>query len=123
MPTHDHRILVVEDDDDVRGALVAVLESHGYRVAEACDGRDALAQLREGTGFCLILLDLFMPVMNGWDFRVEQLKDPRLAQVPVLVITADALAVQQQAQRAGVVGAMTKPIDFDRLMEVIERHC
>jgi CheY-like chemotaxis protein len=120
-PTHVHRILVVEDDDDVRGALVAVLESRGYRVVEASDGGDALAQLREGGPFCLILLDLFMPVMNGWDFRVEQLKDPRLAQVPVLVITADALAAQQHPQ--GVIGAMTKPIDFDRLMQVVERYC
>lgn len=119
---HDHTILVVEDDADVRGAVVAVLESRGYDVVEASDGRVALEQLRGGRRFCLILLDLFMPGMNGWDFRAEQLKDPRLAQVPVLVISADALAAQH-ARASGVIGAMTKPIEFDRLIQVIEAHC
>lgn len=122
MPSAQHTILVVDDDNDVRGALMAVLESHGYQVVEARDGRDALEQLRSGRIFCLILLDLCMPGMNGWDFRAEQLKDPRLAQVPVLVVSADGVAAQH-ARATGVIGAMTKPIEFDRLIAVIEQHC
>src|SRR5437867_5669934 len=81
-------ILIVEDDADVRGALTAVLESEGYSVVEAAHGQEALQHLRaNAAGFCMILLDLWMPVMNGWEFRAEQLKDPTLAEVPVMSVT------------------------------------
>jgi CheY-like chemotaxis protein len=121
---HDTRgsILIVEDDPDVRGALAAVLESEGYRVLEAGDGRQALRRLRDSTSICLILLDLFMPEMNGWEFRAEQMKDPELAAIPVLVISADSAAAKR-AITPGVVAAMTKPVEFPSLLEVIGQHC
>jgi CheY-like chemotaxis protein len=115
-------VLVVEDDDDTRDALAAILESQGYAVAEAGDGVDALEHLRGSNCVCLIVLDLFMPRMNGWTFRQEQMKDPKLAEIPVVVVSADPAAARQ-AKELGVAAAMAKPIDFDRLVEVVSRYC
>lgn len=119
-----HRILVVEDNADVRGALAAILESEGYAVTEAEHGLEALARLRDSAGadVCLILLDLFMPTMNGWEFRDEQLRDPHLADIPVIVITADA-AAGRRAAAMGITECMTKPVDFDRLLALVAEHC
>jgi CheY-like chemotaxis protein len=121
-PAEAHRILVVEDDADVRGALAVVLESQGYDVVEAGDGHEALHRLRSGASVCLILLDIFMPGMDGWTFRTEQMKDPALAGIPVLVITADSSAART-ALAGGAISAMTKPIEFDRLLRLVEQHC
>src|SRR5947207_15447872 len=82
-------ILIVEDDFDIREALTQILEDEGFQVRCASNGREALEVATSGPAPRLILLDLMMPVMNGWQFRAEQLKDPRLAEVPVLVISAD----------------------------------
>src|SRR5713101_10024038 len=96
-------ILVVEDDESVRGAIAAFLEGEGYPVVEAEHGEAALRCLQSAGDFCLILLDLFMPVMNGWGFRAEQLRDPALAAIPLVVVTADARAPQKAAE-LGAVG-------------------
>ena len=114
-------VLIVEDDDDVRSALAALLEGEGYSVLEASDGAAALRQLR-ATKVCLVLLDLWMPVMNGWEFRAEQIRDEALADVPVVVITADHAAARKAAD-LGVNGFMTKPIEFPELLEFIGRYC
>ena len=115
------RVLIVEDEEDVRGALVAFLEGEGHSVVEAAHGAEALTQLRSDA-ICLIVLDLWMPVMDGWEFRAAQRKDPALAAVPVVVITADNGA-RQQAAGFGEAGWMTKPIDFGRLLELVNEHC
>jgi CheY-like chemotaxis protein len=115
-------ILVVEDDPDVRESLAAVLEGEGHRVLEAEHGLEALERLRANDDVCIILLDLFMPTMNGWAFRDEQLRDPKLAAIPVVVITADASAAAGVG-RLGVTETMTKPIDFERLFALIDAHC
>lgn len=122
MSGDDKRILIVEDDDDVRGALAAVLETEGYSVVEAAHGEEALRQLRTPVEFCLILLDLFMPTMNGWAFRAEQQRDPEIASIPVIVISADAAAASRAAA-LGAVAAMGKPVDFDRLLQLIDQYC
>ena len=114
-------VLVVEDDDDVREALAALLEANGYRVIEAENGRTALQRLQDAT-VCLILLDLFMPEMNGWAFREEQVKDARLATIPVVVISADSAAAKRVVS-PGVVAVMTKPVEFDQLLHVVGQHC
>ncbi len=118
---HD-KILLVEDDDDVREALAAFLEGAGYSIVEAANGEQALHKLRGSTAFCLILLDLMMPVMNGWDFRSQQLQDPDLAAIPVVVITADS-SVATKPPDMGAVDYMVKPVDLDRLLEHVERYC
>jgi CheY-like chemotaxis protein len=116
------KVLVVDDDADSRGAVAALLEAQGYSVAEAEDGLDALKQLRASTCTCLVVLDLFMPIMNGWTFREEQVRDPALANIPVVVVSADSSAARQ-ATSLGVEAAMAKPLDFDRFLDVVGRYC
>ena len=120
--THDKSILIVEDDDDVREAIAAFLEGEGYPVVEARDGKEALGRLRSSTEFCLILLDLFMPVMNGWSFRAEQLRDTKLAGIPVIVVSADAGA-PEKAVDLGAVDAMVKPIHLEQLRASVGQYC
>src|SRR5690242_8866746 len=85
--THD--VLVVDDDYAIREMLTEVLEDAGYRVISVENGAAALAQLREMlTPPCLILLDLMMPVMTGWEFRIAQQADARLAAIPVIALSA-----------------------------------
>jgi CheY-like chemotaxis protein len=114
-------VLIVEDDDLAREALAAFLEAEGYPVLEAANGQEALDCLRQRE-VGLILLDLMMPVMDGWEFRAAQLRDPALATVPVMVVTADA-STRSRAANLGVEEYMTKPIQFPRLLHVVDRHC
>jgi CheY-like chemotaxis protein len=115
-------ILIVEDDFDIREALTQILEEEGYVVRGAANGREALDVANEGAAPKLILLDLMMPVMNGWQFRAEQLKDPKLASVPVLVISADP-QVHPKAASLGVAGVLKKPIALDDLLQAVKAHC
>jgi CheY-like chemotaxis protein len=115
-------VMIVEDEAEARESLAAVLQSEGYRVIEAEHGVEALQHLRASTAVCIILLDLFMPTMNGWAFRDEQMHDPALAAIPVVVITADTAAARRAAT-LGVLEALTKPIDFDRLLTLVAKHC
>jgi CheY-like chemotaxis protein len=115
-------ILIVEDDDDVRGALAAVLEEEGHAILEARHGEEALRILRAPNTVCLILLDLFMPIMNGWAFRDEQRRDPALSSIPVIVLSADGAAAKSAAS-LGVVDSMVKPVDFDRLLKLVKQLC
>jgi len=115
-------VLVVEDNAEVRQALVALLEAEGYHVAEAVDGVSALRLLRTAAVQpCLIVLDLMMPRMSGWDFRMEQSSDLRLADIPVVVVSADPLA--SQAERMGAAAVLSKPADPEQFLELIGRHC
>lgn len=82
------RILLVDDDIDLCDTLADILSVSGYAVACAHDGREALLELRSHARPALILLDIMMPVMDGWQFRAEQLADPAVAQIPVVVLTA-----------------------------------
>jgi CheY-like chemotaxis protein len=114
-------ILIVDDDADVREMLSQFFSIEGYSVATARNGKDALDTLRQGADVDLILLDLMMPVMDGWQFRVEQQRDPKLAGIPVVVLSA----VYNARERAGLLGAvdyMQKPVEFDKLIETAERH-
>jgi CheY-like chemotaxis protein len=112
--------MVVEDDFDVRGALAETLEDAGYFVSRAKDGEDALAMLRASVAPSLILLDLMMPRMDGFQFRIEQLKDPRLRGIPVLVLTGD-LRVDVGALQ--VAGQIEKPVGIDDLLAAVGRFC
>ena len=116
-------VLLVDDDERVRDALVALLEEQGYAVAGAADGREALALLRGG-GFRpdLIILDLMMPVMDGWEFRAAQLDDAELASIPVMVFSAHH-AARQAAGTLGAVTVLAKPLDVDELLRVVGAYC
>ncbi|MGE5359086.1 MAG: response regulator [Bacteroidales bacterium] len=114
-------ILIVDDDADVREMLCQFFTIEGYSVATARNGKEALDKLRSGSSADLILLDLMMPVMDGWQFRLEQQRDPVLAGIPVVVLSA----VYNARERAGLLGAvdyMQKPVEFDKLIETAERH-
>jgi CheY-like chemotaxis protein len=115
------RVLVVEDDADIRDALVEILQDEGYDVAAAGDGRQALDLLANQTPLAdIILLDLMMPVMNGFQFREEQLKKPELARLPVLIVTADANAMAK-AEALQAAGFIKKPLEIQTLIDTIER--
>ena len=116
------RVLVIEDDAALLEAVVVFLESEGFPAVPATNGREALAHLRAGGTFCLILLDLFMPEMDGWAFRAEQLRDPNLGSIPVVVISADS-SVDVNGKRLGAVASLRKPIDFDLLLNEVSTHC
>jgi CheY-like chemotaxis protein len=114
-------VLVVEDNAELRHVLIVLLESDGYAVVEAGNGLEALRLLRSAEVLpCLIVLDMGMPRMNGWDFRAEQDCDERLRSIPVVVVSADPLATQARHTGAAV---LLKPIDPEKLLELVERHC
>ena len=115
-------ILVVEDDPDLAHLVAEVLESAGYRAAVAGNGREALDQLRTHAHPDLILLDMMMPVMDGWTFREEQQKEPALAAIPVVTVTADGDA-RGKAAAIRAAGYITKPITIDSLLDAVERIC
>jgi two-component system response regulator MprA len=119
----DHRpLLLVEDDDDVRDAIAASLRDEGYVVAEAGNGRLALEWLRRNADPCLVLLDLWMPVMSGVEMRAQMVQDPRLAALPLVVVTA-AGDGKAQAEEMGAIGYLRKPLDLRDLLETVERFC
>jgi len=111
-------LLVVEDDPDIREALDGLLSTEGFRVAGCSNGREALNWLRTSPKPDLILLDLMMPVMDGWQFRVAQKKDPELAAIPVLALSADTTA---KAVAIDAEAYLKKPVDYDTLIDTIDR--
>lgn len=111
-------VMVVEDDLDIRAMVTQLLELEGYRVIATADGNEALHMLRAGARPCVILLDLMMPTMSGWQFREEQSRDPDLAAIPVVVITGDGRAGIAPIEAAGL---LKKPIDLDVLLATIQR--
>jgi two-component system, chemotaxis family, chemotaxis protein CheY len=113
-------ILLVEDDVDVREALVEALSDRGYAVDTAGDGLVALQVLRGGKRPGVILLDLMMPRMDGVEFRTAQRADPKLADLPVVLLSADA-RMEEKARAMKVQDAIRKPIDLEQLYRVIER--
>ncbi len=114
------RILLVEDEPDIRQDLAEILTDEGYEVATAPHGRDALEQMRTGPLPDLVLLDLMMPVMDGFQFRSAQLADPALADVPVVVLSgaADMLSQVQNIRARDVV---RKPFRVDQVLRAIDR--
>lgn len=118
-----HQVLVVEDDADIRDGLLDYLEDHGYQPVGAVHGRDALDRLDSADlRPCVIILDLMMPIMDGVAFREEQLRNPEISQIPVIIISAHA-DVAQRASDLKVVGQMAKPLSLPGLLEIVRRHC
>ena len=124
LPSHapSGPILVVEDDPDVRDAMTAILESEGYEVVGAAEGHEALDRLRGGSPPCVILLDLMMPVMDGFEFRVQQLQDPELADIPVIVFSSGG-DLHRKVSPLAADGWLAKPIDIPKLLELVRTRC
>lgn len=114
-------VLVVEDNDDVRDAMLALIMSAGFRACGAENGQQALEVLRGGEKPSLIVLDLMMPVMNGIEFRHRQLADPALADIPVVVVTAYGRAADKRD--FGGAEVLGKPVEIERLLDVVRQRC
>jgi CheY-like chemotaxis protein len=112
-------VLVVEDDLPSREAIVAALEYQGYGAVAASNGREALDLLHGGLEPCLIVLDLMMAVMDGWEFRRAQTTDPALAHIPVLVLSAHHEAAKLSGA-AGIRAVLQKPVDLDQLIALVD---
>jgi CheY-like chemotaxis protein len=109
-------VLVVDDDTDIREAVAEVLAGEGYLVLGAGDGAEALKKCRAFHP-SLVLLDLMMPGMNGWEFRAAQKRDPDLAGIPVVVLSALEQRVAIDAE-----AFVRKPFDLDELLALVRRH-
>jgi CheY-like chemotaxis protein len=111
-------VLVVEDDPDARILLLELLRSQGYEVHLAQNGQEALAMLHSIGQPCLILLDLMMPVMDGWQFLAELKKCNGASDSAVIVISAVA-----DRMPMGAHPVVSKPADFHRLLQLVEEYC
>jgi CheY-like chemotaxis protein len=118
----DGFVMVVDDDADIRDSITDVLEMRGFNVKSAVNGKEALELLR-GNGLpCVILLDLMMPVCNGWEFRAEQARDEKLANVPVVIISGDG-STTHKAATMGISQYLRKPLELSVMLEVVRKHC
>ena len=114
-------VLVVEDDDDVREALLLLLGDDGVHAVGATDGRDALEKIRGGLHPSLILLDLMMPVMDGERFLHARKADPELAAIPVVVVSA-MQKMKVDPVELDVDEMITKPVDPVRVLETVNQY-
>jgi len=110
-------VLIVDDDPDLLDVTSFVIENEGMAVETARNGQEALARLGTGRLPALVLLDLMMPVMNGWEFLAEVAKDPQLLEVPVVVLTAG-----EHTEIPGALAVLSKPMDLKELLRVVERY-
>ena len=113
-------IFIVEDDVDTREMLAKFLELEGFEVAVAVNGKQALEMLSAGTPASVILLDLMMPVMDGWEFRRRQKHTPELADIPVVAITA---AGQPKQDSIIVDRLLPKPLDLEHVLQALHDYC
>ncbi len=113
-------ILVIEDDPDTQDAICGLLEYSGYRAVGVSNGREALEFLKTHSAPNVIVLDLMMPVMNGWEFCDFQRSDSELSRIPVVVISASG-ALPEAVLGKGAIDYVPKPFDPDRLVAAIER--
>jgi two-component system chemotaxis response regulator CheY len=116
-------VLVIDDDADLRESLGAVLTAAGHDFATATDGLDGLQRLRtDGRIPCVVLLDLMMPRMSGFELREVMKSDPVLASIPVVVLTGAGSLAQRRANELNAEILM-KPIELSDLLRTVERHC
>jgi CheY-like chemotaxis protein len=108
-------VLVVDDEREIREAISEILREEGYDVVAAADGREALLRLREFHP-SLVLLDLMMPGMNGWEFRAEQMGDPSVSSIPVIIVSALGNDTSLRAQ-----STIEKPFDLGHLLSEVKR--
>lgn len=120
---NQHAILIVEDDDALRDSMKELLELEGFVVRTAENGAEALALVENAEPPCLILLDLMMPVMDGWQFMhaLGERQDAVLADVPIAVVSA-AADVARARERFGCY-ALRKPVDANDLIELAQKYC
>jgi CheY-like chemotaxis protein len=112
--------LVVDDDPDIRDALCELLQAEGYRAVSASNGQEALVYLGSREPPCVILLDLMMPIMDGWEFRRQQQGNPTWSKIPVIVITA---AGKYGANTIAAERILSKPLQLEHVLEALRQYC
>ncbi len=113
-----HTVLVVEDEVELREMMCEALEMEGYTVVVACEGAEALTALERIEHLCLVLLDLMMPGMNGWDFFDAMKARPEFASVPIVVHSSSPSSAP-----VGVTRVIQKPLKLERLLAVVHEYC
>ncbi len=116
-------VLLVEDDLPIRDSLGEALAEEGFDVSTAGNGAEALERLRSGRRPSVIVLDLMMPVMDGWDFRQHQLGDPALKDIPVVIVSAVGFRAETIRMQFGDVSVFSKPVPYFDLLVVLRRAC
>ncbi len=114
----NHTVLLVEDEVELRELMQEALELSGYLVVTAADGQEALDVLPRIDHLCVVLLDLLMPRMNGWDFFAKMRANPLLAHVPVIVHSSEPADAP-----AGVTRVLQKPVKLERLLAIVQEYC
>ena len=115
-------VLVIDDHDDVREGLRMILESEGWRVETASDGREALNKITGGLRPCIVLLDLMSPVMNGLEFRQELRNHPDLLPTPILAYSG-LTNVREKARQLAANQSVKLPAEIDRLIAAVRQSC
>lgn len=115
-------VLLIDDHSDVRDGLEVVLRRLGYTVEVAANGREALNRLYTGLRPCMIILDLMMPVMNGFEFRDEQMRNQEFAGIPVIIWSAMP-DVRDKAHHLGAQAYVQKPDELEHLLGLVQQHC
>ena len=113
------RVLIADDDPSIRRLLALSLEKEGYRTAGACDGREALEAMRAGQAD-LVLLDLMMPKVSGWEVLTERAATPELRKIPVIVITAERGDGLAKISKDGLCALLTKPFELATLRALVK---
>jgi CheY-like chemotaxis protein len=113
-----HTVLVVEDEEELREMMREALELNGYAVATAQEGQEALEAIAGIDHLCLVLLDLLMPGMNGWEFFMKMRQRPELASVPVVVHSSAPNRAPD-----GVTRVLKKPVELERLLSIVGEYC
>ena len=123
MTHHDHQeiVLIVEDDVETAKALAEFLSLESFDSIIVENGQEAMAMLRTGRRPCLILLDVMMPGMDGWELRDAVLSDPSLSDIPIVLVTADTAAVGKAAMLS--LPLIRKPVDAGQLLAEVRRFC
>jgi CheY-like chemotaxis protein len=122
-PEATAKVLLVDDDFGILDGVSDFLESEGFAVMPASNGIDALNQLRSGGQVDVIVLDVMMPMMDGWDFRAEQLADPSLRDIPVVVISASGFSRDTLQRQFYAYEVLPKPLDLDGFLRALKAVC
>ncbi len=115
------KILVIEDDNSIRELLAELLESEGYIVKSASNGAEGLKVLEAGHELNLILVDLMMPIMDGYTFRIEQMKNPEWSKIPTVVMSAEANA-KEKLKSYDVTAFLSKPVELDVILNTVAEN-
>lgn len=116
---HRQRVLIAEDDPSIRRLLIVSLRSRGYETVEACDGAEALEAMRAGQAD-LVVLDLMMPKVTGWQVLAERAADPALRSIPVIVVTAERGDEVTKILDDGIAALLPKPFNLDALQALVK---